>query len=368
MSEVRLDRVRKAYDNGHVAVKDASFEAKAGELLVLVGPSGCGKSTLLRLIAGLEALTEGTLSIGGRVVNDVPSKDRDVAMVFQSYALYHHMSVADNLGFGLKLRKLPAAEIEQRVRAAAEKLGLAGVLSHRPGMLSGGQRQRVALGRAIVRNPRVFLLDEPLSNLDAKLRLSTRIEIARLQRSLQATMIYVTHDQVEAMTMGDRIVIMNNGEIQQVGAPMDVYDHPGHMFVAGFIGSPAMNFFQGKLTAQNSDLFVDLGKFAVKLPKSQVNRFGTHVNQRVVFGIRPENISDREEAGEHQQERVPAKVNVVEPLGSEVIVELSAGDHTFVGRLDPTTTARPMHEMAVYFDMGRFHLFDAETGINLTRQ
>jgi multiple sugar transport system ATP-binding protein len=367
MASVTLQELSKRFDKV-TAVNQINLEIPDKEFVVFVGPSGCGKTTTLRMIAGLEETSDGTILIGNRVVNDVPPKDRNIAMVFQNYALYPHMDVYKNMAFGLKLRRTPKPEIDRRVREAARILGIEGLLNRKPRELSGGQRQRVAVGRAIVRQPEVFLFDEPLSNLDAKLRVQMRSELIKLHYQLEATMIYVTHDQVEAMTMGDRIVIMNNGEIQQVGTPMEVYDHPVHMFVAGFIGSPAMNFFQGKLTAQNSDLFVDLGKFTVKVPKSQVNQFGTHVNQRVVFGIRPENISDREEAGEHQQERVPAKVNVVEPLGSEVIVELSAGDHTFVGRLDPTTTARPMHEMAVYFDMGRFHLFDAETGVNLTHQ
>jgi multiple sugar transport system ATP-binding protein len=367
MASVTLQELSKRFDKV-TAVNQINLEIPDKEFVVFVGPSGCGKTTTLRMIAGLEETSDGTILIGERVVNDVPPKDRNIAMVFQNYALYPHMDVYKNMAFGLKLRRTPKPEIDRRVREAARILGIEELLDRKPRQLSGGQRQRVAVGRAIVRQPEVFLFDEPLSNLDAKLRVQMRSELIKLHYQLEATMIYVTHDQVEAMTMGDRIVIMNNGEIQQVGAPMEVYDQPINMFVAGFIGSPAMNFFQGKLTAQNSDLFVDLGKFTMKLPKSQINRFGNHVNQRVVFGIRPENISDREEAGEHQQERVPAKVNVVEPLGSEVIVELSAGDHTFVGRLDPTTTARPMHEMAVYFDMGRFHLFDAETGINLTRQ
>ena len=367
MASVTLQELSKRFDKV-TAVNQINLEIPDKEFVVFVGPSGCGKTTTLRMIAGLEETSDGTILIGERVVNDVPPKDRNIAMVFQNYALYPHMDVYKNMAFGLKLRRTPKPEIERRVREAARILGIEELLDRKPRQLSGGQRQRVAVGRAIVRQPEVFLFDEPLSNLDAKLRVQMRSELIKLHYQLEATMIYVTHDQVEAMTMGDRIVIMNNGEIQQVGAPMEVYDQPINMFVAGFIGSPAMNFFHGKLTAQNSDLFVDLGKFTVKVPKSQINQFGNHVNQRVVFGIRPENISDREEAAEHQQERVPAKVNVVEPLGSEVIVELSAGDHTFVGRLDPTTTARPMHEMAVYFDMGRFHLFDAETGINLTRQ
>jgi multiple sugar transport system ATP-binding protein len=367
MASVTLQELTKRFDKV-TAVNQVNLDILDKEFVVFVGPSGCGKTTTLRMIAGLEETSDGTIMIGNRVVNDVPPKDRNIAMVFQNYALYPHMDVYKNMAFGLKLRRTPRPEIERRVREAARILGIEELLDRKPRQLSGGQRQRVAVGRAIVRQPEVFLFDEPLSNLDAKLRVQMRSELIKLHYQLEATMIYVTHDQVEAMTMGDRIVIMNNGEIQQVGAPMEVYDHPVNTFVAGFIGSPAMNFFQGKLTAQNSDLFVDLGKFSVKLPKSQVNQFGNHVNRQVVFGIRPENISDREEAGEHQQARVPAKVNVVEPLGSEVIVELSAGDHTFVGRLDPTTTARPMQEIAAYFDMSRFQLFDADTGVNLTRQ
>jgi multiple sugar transport system ATP-binding protein len=367
MASVTLQELTKRFDKV-TAVNQINLDIPDKEFVVFVGPSGCGKTTTLRMIAGLEETSDGTILIGDRVVNDVPPKDRNIAMVFQNYALYPHMDVYKNMAFGLKLRRTPRPEIDRRVREAARILGIEDLLNRKPRQLSGGQRQRVAVGRAIVRQPEVFLFDEPLSNLDAKLRVQMRSELIKLHYQLEATMIYVTHDQVEAMTMGDRIVIMNNGEIQQVGAPMEVYDHPINVFVAGFIGSPAMNFFQGKLTAQNSDLFVDFEKFAVKLPKSQANRFGNHVNQRVVFGIRPENISDREESGEHQQERVPAKVNVVEPLGSEVIVELSAGDHTFVGRLDPSTAARPMQEMAVYFDMSRFHLFDAETGVSLSHQ
>jgi multiple sugar transport system ATP-binding protein len=367
MASVTLQDLSKRFEKV-TAVDRVNLEIPDKEFMVFVGPSGCGKTTTLRMIAGLEEASDGAILIGDRVVNDVPPKDRNIAMVFQNYALYPHMNVYKNMAFGLKLRRTPKPEIDRRVREAARILGIEELLDRKPRQLSGGQRQRVAVGRAIVRQPEVFLFDEPLSNLDAKLRVQMRSELIKLHYQLEATMIYVTHDQVEAMTMGDRIVIMNNGEIQQVGAPMEVYDHPVNMFVAGFIGSPAMNFFQGKLAAQNSDFFVDFGKFTVKLPKSQTHLYGSHVNQKVVFGIRPENISDREESGEHQQERIPAKVSVVEPLGSEVIVELSAGDHTFVARLDPTTTARPMNEMAVYFNMGRFHLFDAETGASLAHQ
>src|SRR6202163_3496396 len=263
MGEVRLDQVRKVYGNGHVAIAGADFQVADGELLVLVGPSGCGKSTLLRMIAGLESITEGTLSIDGRVVNALSPKERDIAMVFQSYALYPHMTVEGNLAFGLRLRGRPAAEIDRCVRDAAQLLGLTELLDHRPAMLSGGQRQRVALGRAIVRSPRVFLLDEPLSNLDAKLRGQTRIELQKLHRDLGTTFIYVTHDQVEAMTMGDRIAIMNAGILQQVGTPGEIYDHPANLFVAGFIGSPTMNFVPA--TQQNG--VAQASGFEVKLPK-----------------------------------------------------------------------------------------------------
>jgi multiple sugar transport system ATP-binding protein len=367
MASVTLQDLSKRFDKV-TAVNHVNLEIADKEFVVFVGPSGCGKTTTLRMVAGLEEISEGTILIGDRIVNDVPPKDRNIAMVFQNYALYPHMDVYKNMAFGLKLRRTPKPEIDRRVREAARILGIEELLDRKPRQLSGGQRQRVAVGRAIVRQPEVFLFDEPLSNLDAKLRVQMRSELIKLHYQLEATMIYVTHDQVEAMTMGDRIVIMNHGDIQQVGAPMEVYDHPVNMFVAGFIGSPAMNFFEGKLATQNSDVYCDFGKFTVKLPKSQADLYHSHINRPVVFGIRPENISDRLESGEHQQERVPAKVNVVEPLGSEVMVELEAGDHTFVARLDPDTEARPMNEMAVYFNMARFHLFDAETGQNLARR
>ena len=263
MAAVRLDKVRKEFDQGKVAVVDASFEVADGELLVLVGPSGCGKTTLLRMIAGLETASSGAIRIDGRMVNDVPPRERDIAMVFQNYALYPHMSVAENLAFGLKLRGMARAEIARRVQAAAEMLGLDEMLERRPRQLSGGQRQRVALGRALVREPKVFLLDEPLSNLDAKLRLSTRVEIARLHRRLKATMIYVTHDQIEAMTLGQRIVVMKDGEIQQIDTPMRLYEQPANLFVAGFLGSPAMNFLRGRLRGRRRRT---TGNGAVSLP------------------------------------------------------------------------------------------------------
>jgi multiple sugar transport system ATP-binding protein len=368
MSEVRLDRVRKVYDNGHVAVNNASFEARAGELLVLVGPSGCGKSTLLRIIAGLEAPTDGSLSIGGRVVNDVPSKDRDVAMVFQSYALYPHMSVAENLGFGLKLRKLPAAEIAQRVQAAAEKLGLIGVLAHRPAMLSGGQRQRVALGRAIVRNPRVFLLDEPLSNLDAKLRLSTRMQIARLQHSLQATMIYVTHDQVEAMTLGQRIVVLNDGEIQQIDTPMRLYRHPANLFVAGFFGNPAMNFFHGTL-GRDGQVRLNGDGDAVAMPVGGLTDANPPVRdyagREIVIGLRPEDMRPVAGGGDDAATTISARLEYVEPVGNEIFLNLRFGGCDLVSRVPPMPLPEPGGTIRLAFQPTALHCFDAGNGLRI---
>ena len=387
MSEIRFDRIRKVYDNGHVAVKNATFEAGAGELLVLVGPSGCGKSTLLRIIAGLETPTDGTLSIGGRVVNDVPSKDRDIAMVFQSYALYPHMSVAENLGFGLKLRKLPAAEIGQRVQAAADKLGLTEILSHRPGMLSGGQRQRVALGRAIVRNPKVFLMDEPLSNLDAKLRLSTRIEIARLQRSLKATMIYVTHDQVEAMTLGHRIVVLDAGEIQQIDTPMRLYRHPANLFVAGFFGSPAMNFFRAVL-GRDGTVWINGDKCGDKCGDKRGAKGGAsagasisirnrveanppmrdYVEQEIVIGLRPEDIRPIAGSGENDgvgAAGLTARLEYVEPVGNEIFLNLRIGECDLVSRVPPMPLPEPGDTIRLAVQPAALHCFDAKTGLRI---
>ena len=371
MSEVRLDRVRKIYNNGYVAVKDATFEARAGELLVLVGPSGCGKSTLLRMIAGLEAPTDGTLSIGGRIVNDVPPKDRDVAMVFQNYALYPHMSVAENLGFGLTLRKLPRTEIEQRVRAAAEKLGLTEVLSHRPGMLSGGQRQRVALGRAIVRNPKVFLLDEPLSNLDAKLRLSTRVQIARLQRSLKATMVYVTHDQVEAMTLGQRIVVLNRGEIQQIDEPMRLYHRPANVFVAGFFGNPAMNFFRGILGRDgqvrlNGDNGGDRAAFPIGGLMDANPFMRDYAGREVAIGLRPEDM--RPVAGNADgATTISARLEYVEPVGNEIFLNLRFGGCDLVSRVPPMPLPESGRTIQLAFQSTALHCFDAQTGLRIGR-
>ena len=309
MAAVRLDQLRKVYPNGNVGVAGASFDIADGELLVLVGPSGCGKTTLLRMIAGLESISAGTLSIDGRVVNEVAPKDRDIAMVFQNYALYPHMTVAENLGFGLRLRGHKQADIDQRVAAAAKTLGLDSRLAARPAALSGGQRQRVALGRALVRDPKVFLLDEPLSNLDAKLRLSMRVEIARLHRQLKATMIYVTHDQIEAMTLGQRIVVLDGGVIQQIDTPMNLYERPANLFVAGFVGSPAMNLLRGRVR-DGSAVAGDLVVPAPGVPDGEV-----------FVGVRPESL----QPARNGMPSLGFEVAVVEPLGDEVIV------HGFVG-------------------------------------
>ncbi|GAB2501797.1 sn-glycerol-3-phosphate ABC transporter ATP-binding protein UgpC [Pseudoxanthomonas sangjuensis] len=338
MADVRLEQVRKVYPDGHVAVHGATFEVADGELMVLVGPSGCGKSTLLRMIAGLEEISGGTLSIGGRVVNDVAPKDRDIAMVFQNYALYPQMTVAENLAFGLKLRGIGKAEAKQRIDAAAETLGLAGLLGKLPKELSGGQRQRVALGRALVREPKVFLLDEPLSNLDAKLRNNVRSEIARLHRRLGATMVYVTHDQVEAMTLGQRIVVLNEGVVQQIDTPMALYERPANLFVAGFLGSPAMNFLRG-----------DAAK-----------RFSPHGGRDVVLGIRPEHL--RLSAGEGA---LRAQVELVEPVGSESFVHLRSGDHALVARVEPDRAPAVGDTAGFDLAIDRLHFFDAESGLRL---
>jgi multiple sugar transport system ATP-binding protein len=349
-------------------VNSINLNIKDKEFIVLVGPSGCGKSTTLRMVAGLEEVTDGTISIGDRVVNEVAPKDRNIAMVFQNYALYPHMDVYTNMAFGLKLRKFPKDEIEQRVRRAAEILGITQLLDRKPKQLSGGQRQRVAVGRAIVRDPEVFLFDEPLSNLDAKLRVTMRAELAKLQHQLETTMIYVTHDQVEAMTMGDRIVIMKDGYIQQVGAPLEVYDFPQNEFVAGFIGSPPMNFFRAKLVKDNGRLAVDTGSFTLKIPEEYAAFYDRYINKDVTFGIRPEDISDEiPEERRGKWENFSAVVEVIEPLGAEVILELSKGDHNFVARVNPHTGARLNQEVPVYVDMFKMHLFDPETEKVVTR-
>jgi multiple sugar transport system ATP-binding protein len=359
MARVKLEQVRKVYANGQVGVAGASFEARSGELLVLVGPSGCGKTTTLRMIAGLEAMTSGTLTIGERVVNDVAPKDRDIAMVFQSYALYPHMTVAENLAFGLKLRGESRETITQRVREAADLLGLHDMLDRQPRSMSGGQRQRVALGRALVRQPQVFLLDEPLSNLDAKLRLSMRVEIARLHRRLGATMIYVTHDQIEAMTLGQRIVVFSNGHIQQIDTPMNLYTKPLNLFVAGFIGSPAMNFFRGTLR-RDDGLHLDCGGMKLPLGGEPIVALNSYVDREVVVGIRPEDLRPMD-AGAVPRTSLSAQLEVVEPVGNEVFLNLRCGDIELVVRTPPRTVAECGSTIVLDYTPSALHFFDAQT-------
>ncbi|MEP6691703.1 MAG: sn-glycerol-3-phosphate ABC transporter ATP-binding protein UgpC [Gemmatimonadaceae bacterium] len=364
MAQVTLEGVRKVYDNGFVAVHGVDLVVADGEFVVLVGPSGCGKSTTLRIIAGLESLSGGTLKIGDRVVNQVPPKERDIAMVFQNYALYPHMSVFENLAFALKLRKLPAAEIDTRVKKAADILGLTPILTSRPKQLSGGQRQRVAIGRAIVRDPQVFLFDEPLSNLDAKLRVQMRREIAKIHRQLNATMIYVTHDQVEAMTMGDRIVVMNAGRVEQVDTPLELYGHPQTLFVAGFIGSPAMNFFQGTVaTSGGGPRFVspDDPTFCFPLTPAQASRLAAHEGKRVVAGVRPEELRVAEPSEAKNVARLSLQLDAVEPLGNEVLVYASGRKHDVTARMAPRTLPEPGNRIEMAVRAERVHYFDGET-------
>jgi multiple sugar transport system ATP-binding protein len=367
MAAVQLERVRKIYSGRQVAVADASFTVADGELVVLVGPSGCGKSTLLRLIAGLESPTSGTVRIGERIVNDVAPKDRDVAMVFQSYALYPHMTVAENLGFSLRLRGWSQADIGRQVRESAEILGLGELLERRPRELSGGQRQRVALGRALVRDPEVFLLDEPLSNLDARLRVAMRGEIARLHRRLGATMIYVTHDQIEAMTLGERIVVLNNGEIQQIDTPMKVYERPANLFVAGFIGSPAMNLLRGQLVQQDG-LQLDLG--SIRVPLGQPPVTGADLvrllGSQVVAGLRPEDLRlGTAPDSPPGAARLAAVLELIEPVGNEAFVNARAGTLELVLRAPPHSLPAPGAAVTLSFAPERLHIFDARTGRRL---
>jgi multiple sugar transport system ATP-binding protein len=361
MASVTYDHVTKQFGDVK-AVNDLNIHVEDKEFLVLVGPSGCGKTTALRCLAGLEEISSGRILIGDRVVNDVAPKDRDIAMVFQSYALYPHMSVYDNMAFGLKLRRTPKDEIDQRVKEAADMLGIGQLLTRKPRQLSGGQRQRVAVGRAIVRNPQVFLFDEPLSNLDAKLRVETRANITRLHQQLESTFIYVTHDQVEAMTMASRIAVMRDGILQQIDTPQYLYDHPTNVFVAGFIGSPSMNFFDSKLTSDNGQLHVDAGSFSVTIPENKAGPYKAHVGKSVIFGIRPEDVHDPQYAppGIHQAP-VEAKVDVTELMGNEIFLFLMAGDKSFVGRVDPRTKARMGDQLQVALNMDNMHIFDKAT-------
>jgi multiple sugar transport system ATP-binding protein len=361
LAEIRLNEVTKIFGD-NAAVDRIDLTANDREFLVLVGPSGCGKTTTLRMIAGLEEVSEGEVHIGDRLVNNVPPKDRDIAMVFQNYALYPHMSVYKNLAFGLKQRKFPKSEIKVRVNEVSQMLGINELLNRKPKELSGGQRQRVAMGRAIVRKPKVFLFDEPLSNLDAKLRVQMRAELARLHAQLKTTIVYVTHDQIEAMTLADRIVVMNNGIIMQTGAPMEVYDNPENLFVAGFIGSPAMNFFDVRLNGEKGALFVESENFRLAIADRLQDRFLPAQNRELILGIRPEHIYDKHVKGEFPGgEPLEATVEVVEPIGSQVILLASCGSETLTACVDPQTHAKPNTAIKFVVDTNRLHLFDKQT-------
>jgi multiple sugar transport system ATP-binding protein len=363
MAKVVFDHATKKFGDV-TAVNNLTLEIYDKEFLVLVGPSGCGKSTALRMLAGLEEITAGAIYIGERLVNNVPPKDRDIAMVFQNYALYPHMSVYDNMAFGLKLRGRPKPEIEQRVKEAAGILGIQNLLQRKPKQLSGGQRQRVALGRAIVREPQVFLMDEPLSNLDAKLRVQTRTEIIKLHQRIRTTTIYVTHDQVEAMTMGDRIAVLRDGVLQQLDTPQNLYDHPSNTFVAGFIGSPAMNFFPVTVQADASGISVSGASFKLGVPEQFQKRLEKYRDKKVLFGIRPEDIEDAEyqSVTRAHGQNINLQVDVTEPLGAEVFLYLSTADgENFVARVDPRTKAKPGSQHSLIFNLDKMHAFDPDT-------
>ena len=364
MASLSLKNVTKAYPNGFVAVKDFNLEIADKEFIIFVGPSGCGKSTTLRMIAGLEDISSGELYIDGKLVNDVEPKDRDIAMVFQNYALYPHMSVYDNMAFGLKLRKTPKAEIDKLVHEAAKILDLEHLLDRKPKALSGGQRQRVAMGRAIVRNPKVFLMDEPLSNLDAKLRVQMRIEISKLHENLGATIIYVTHDQTEAMTLGTRIVVMKDGVIQQVDSPQNLYDKPCNKFVAGFIGAPQMNMIDADVKESGADVTLTFGGHTITLPaeKAKIVKEKGYVGKTVTIGIRPEDLHDDEAWLQASPKSViEATIRVYELLGAEVNLYFDIDDAQFIARVNPRTTARVGSVVKIALDMSKVHVFDKET-------
>lgn len=362
MARVVLENIKKIYDGGVVAVHGLNLEVKEKEFVVLVGPSGCGKTTTLRMIAGLEEVTEGTISIGGRLVNDVPPKDRDIAMVFQNYALYPHMTVYENMAFGLKLRKHSKKEIAERVNEAASILGIESLLERKPKALSGGQRQRVALGRAIVRKPMVFLFDEPLSNLDAKLRVQMRTEIAKLHQRLGATMIYVTHDQTEAMTMADRIVLMKDGYVQQIDTPLDIYARPVNMFVGGFIGSPAMNFFKGVVEKRRGTLAFAGEGIVVPVPSAARRALSSYQGKRVELGVRPENLV--RPAAKTALHVLNVRVEIVEPMGNELFVYFTVGKSTkqHIARIDTSLEPERGKPFRLALDMKKAHFFDPESG------
>lgn len=361
MASITYEKVWKRFGDV-IAVQDLDIHIADQEFLVFVGPSGCGKTTSLRLLAGLEELNEGNIYIGDRLVNDVPPKDRDIAMVFQSYALYPHMTVYDNMAFGLKLRKTPKSEISRRVKDAADILDIGNLLDRKPKQLSGGQRQRVAVGRAIVRDPTVFCMDEPLSNLDAKLRVQARAEISKLHQRLETTFIYVTHDQMEAMTMGTRIAVMKDGVLQQIDAPQVLYNSPENVFVAGFIGSPAMNFFEATITVDDGNVFLDTGTFRVALPADKASVYSQHTGRQVIFGLRPEDIHDPQYAAPGiARALVDGQIDVVELMGNEVIVYVLSGDYQYLARVDARTSYRVGNQVQVALNMTNAHIFDPET-------
>jgi multiple sugar transport system ATP-binding protein len=400
MAEIVMEDVSKVYGDGTTAISDLSLDIEDGEFVVLVGPSGCGKTTALRMVAGLESITDGTIRIGERVVNTVPPKERDIAMVFQNYALYPHMTVYDNMGFGLKLRKLPKEEIDRRVREAAGILGLEEFLPKKPKALSGGQRQRVAMGRAIVREPKAFLMDEPLSNLDAKLRVQMRSEIARIQNELQVTTLYVTHDQVEAMTMGDRVAVIRKGVLQQADTPQFLYEHPRNLFVAGFIGSPAMNMVEATLARSDGSAVADFASMRLDVPEEVFARrpdLKGYEGKRVILGVRPEDMEDASLVPDTTAtRRIRATVSLREALGADILVHfgveappvltedvkelagdvgqealevmeqgVQAGQTTFLARLSPRTNAREGQPIELAVDVTRFHFFDPDTGLGI---
>lgn len=366
MAKVTVSNVNKIYDNGFQAVKNACFIAEDKEFVVLVGPSGCGKTTILRMIAGLESITNGEIAIGDKVVNNVLPKDRDIAMVFQNYALYPHMTVHENMAFALKLRGTSKAEIDKKVQHTADLLGIQSMLKSRPGQLSGGQRQRVALGRAIVRSPKVFLFDEPLSNLDAKLRVQMRSEIVKLHQQLQNTMIYVTHDQVEAMTMADRIVVMKDGVIQQIDVPLTVYNNPANLFVAGFIGSPSINIVEGMLKAGGNGLDFACKDFSIALTAKQAEVLAAYKDKNIIMGVRPEDIYDsRFDSMAGEPRTVNVICEIVEPLGNEYIVYLKTDSNSFTARFDPKDLPPKGQVFPVTFDMAKVHFFDKDTEVCL---
>ena len=359
MAQVVMRDLNKSYDEVK-AVKDVNLHIRDKEFVVLVGPSGCGKSTTLRMVAGLEEITSGEIVIGDRVVNDLPPKDRDIAMVFQNYALYPHMTVYDNMAFGLKMRKFPKPEIAKRVQEAAEILGIQELLKRKPRQLSGGQRQRVAVGRAIVRHPQVFLFDEPLSNLDAKLRVQMRVELKRLHDRLETTAVYVTHDQVEAMTLGDRVVVMRDGWIQQVGEPLELYGRPANRFVAGFIGSPAMNFADVTVNETGGALWVENAGLRVAVPAGRAAALRSYKGQSVTLGVRPEDIHIAS-GGDGNGRSFNAVVDVVEPLGSEILLDVKVGPSAMVARVEPTVRLKVHESVRLALDPERLHFFDPKT-------